>query len=341
METRFLAAILSWFLAAPGFLCAEQTPAQALLALSKSESTLAIVDPSTLKVIARIPVGPDPHEVIASADGRTAYVSNYGGGAYNTIAVIDLVGQKALPAIDLGALRGPHGLAYAGGKVWFTAEAAQAIGSYDPSARVIDWVLGTSQKRTHMIYVAEDLKQLVTSNVNSGTVSIFEKVSAGSPGPGPGGPARVGWDEAAIEVGKGSDGFDVSPDGKEIWIANALNGTVSIIDFAAKRLIQTLDARVEGANRLKFTPDGQKVFISTLRAGDLVVMDTVTRKEVKRLNLGHGAAGILMQPDGSRAFVACTPDNYVAVISRHSLGVTGHFDVGRQPDGLAWAIRRQ
>ena len=41
-----------------------------------------------------VPVGDDPHEVIASADGRTAYISNYGCGAFHTLTVIDLVAQK-------------------------------------------------------------------------------------------------------------------------------------------------------------------------------------------------------------------------------------------------------
>src|SRR5580704_1901597 len=95
-----------------------ETPADALLVLSKTDQTLAIVNPVTVQVIARVPVGNDPHEVIASADGRIAYISNYGSGAYNTLAVVDLVGQKALPNIDLGALRGPHGLTFVGGKVW-------------------------------------------------------------------------------------------------------------------------------------------------------------------------------------------------------------------------------
>src|ERR1700680_1200174 len=132
------------------FLRAEDTPANTLLVLAKHDNTLAIVDPSSLKVLSRIPVGNDPHEVIASADGKTAYVSNYGFGAYHTLAVVDLIAQRAFPSIDLGALRGPHGLAFAGGKVWFTAEAAKAIGSYDPATKHIDWILGTGQDRTHM-----------------------------------------------------------------------------------------------------------------------------------------------------------------------------------------------
>src|SRR5882724_6382000 len=170
----------------------QATPKESLLVLSKHDHTLAIVDPATLKVVAKMPVGEDPHEVIATADGKFAYVSNYGGGgagALHTLAVIDLVNQKALAPIDLGALRGPHGLDFAGGKVWFTAEAAKVFGSYDPATQRIDFVLGTGQNRTHMVYVTQDLSHIYTTNIASGTVSIFEKITPKIPsGPPPGAP---------------------------------------------------------------------------------------------------------------------------------------------------------
>jgi YVTN family beta-propeller protein len=330
-----------------GILRAASTPGAALLVLSKGDHTLSIVDPSNLKVVARMPVGPDPHEVIASADGKFAYASNYGGGAYNTLAVLDLVSQKAGSSIDLGPLRGPHGLTFIGGKLWFTAEAAKCIGRYDPVSRKVDWILGTGQNRTHMIFVFEDLKRIITSNVSSATVSIVDKSAGPAPhGPGSNGhPAPMGppggdWNETVIPVGKGSEGFDVSPDGKELWVANAGVGTVSIVDLATRKVVQTLSANVPGANRLKFTPDGKRVFISMLRGSNLVILDAATRQDAKRLAIGHGAAGIQMQPDGSRAYVSCTPDNYVTVIDLHSLEVVGHIDAGQEPDGLAWAVQR-
>ena len=321
-----------------GFVHAADTPANALLVLSKHDGTLAIVDPYSLQVLARIPVGKDPHEVIASSDGKTAYVSNYGFGAYNTLAVVDLVSQKALPAIDLGALRGPHGLTFVGGKAWFTAEGAKAIGRYDPASRSVDWILGTGQNRTHMIYVSPDMRLIVTTNVSSGTVSIIEKTDTGVAGQGrpldaPGGD----WNETVVKVGSGSEGFDVSPERKEIWVANAGDGTVSIIDAASKRVTQTLAADVGSANRLKFTPDGKLALISALRGSDVTVIDRATRKILQRITVGHGAAGIVMQPDGARAFVACSPDGYVAVIDLHSMKVVGRIEAGQDPDGLAWA----
>ena len=352
MTSTRLAASLCFLTSA---LWAAQAPSPAILVLSKGDHGLMIVSPSTRQVVAQVPSGPDPHEVVASADGRTAYISNYGGGAYNTITVVDLVHAAALPVIDLGPLRGPHGLVFEGGKLWFTAEGAKVIGSYDPTAKKVDWVLGTGQDRTHMIFVFPDLERIITSNVSSATMTLIGKSANRGPGRGPGGPPPQGmngpggppppppppnWEETVVPVGKGAEGFDVSPDGKQLWAANAMDGTISVLDLASKKVVETIDANVPSANRLKFTPDGTQVLVSTLRGNDLVVFDVAQRKESKRVKIGTGAAGILMQPDGSVAYVACTPDDYVAVVDLKSLAVKGHISAGKQPDGLAWAVRQ-
>ena len=351
----------------------SSTPKSALLVLSKQDHTLAIVDPASLQVVARIPVGNDPHEVVASTDGRTAYVSNYGFGAFHTLAVIDLIGQKAEPQIELGVLRGPHGLVFEKGKVWFTAEAAKAIGSYDPLNAGIDWIMGTGQNRTHMIYVFPDAQTILTTNVNSATVTILEHTSrqAGSPPPGsrpagadqqgsgtppwsgagappPGipraggprpGPPGGDWNETVIPVGGGAEGFDVTPNGAQAWVANAWDGTLSVIDIAARKVAATLQAHVRGANRLKFTPDGVKALVSA--GGQLVVFDVATQKEIKRLPIGRGGGGgIQVQPDNERADVSFAADNFVAVINLKTLEVVGKIDAGGNPDGLAWAVQQ-
>ncbi len=189
-----------------------------------------------------------------------------------------------------------------------------------------------------MIFVSEDLKRIITTNVSSATVTIIERSDRRAGGRG--GPPGGNWEETVVGVGRGDEGFDVSPGGKEIWTANAQDGTVSIVDIAGKKVTRTLDANVKGANRLKFTPNGKLVFISSLGGGDLVILDASSGNDVKRVKIGHGAAGILMQPDGARAFVACSPDNYVVTVDLKSLAVTGHLEVGKDPDGLAWAMRK-
>lgn len=310
-----------------------QTPSPALLVLEKNDKSMAIVDPVTLKVVARVPAGEDPHEIVASEDGKYAYISNYGAfqNPQHTISIADLSAQKALPAVDLGALRAPHGLEMVNGKVYFTAEGSKVIGRYDPATHQIDWTLGIGQNRTHMLAVSKDESRIFTANVNSDTISVLDRDKNGD---------ASGWIETPISVGKGPEGFDVSPDGKEVWAANSHDGTLSIIDLASRKVVQTIDLHTKFANRVKFSPNGKLVLISDLGTGDLVVLDAAARKEIKRLSLGHGVAGILIVPDGSRAYVAVSPDSEVAIVDLKTFSVTGRIATGKGPDGLAWSVRK-
>jgi YVTN family beta-propeller protein len=309
-----------------------------LLALSKANHTLALVDPSTLNIIASLPVGSDPHEVIASADGTKAYVTIYGGGSLHEINVLDLVAKKALDNIDTRPLYGPHGIDFAAGKVWFSAEGSKAVGSYDPATGKLDWAMGTGEDRTHMIFVTPDAKRIYTTNVSSGTVSILvDTIFQAGPSAPPGAHPREEWRQTLIPTSRGSEGFDVSPDGARLWTAASDDGSITVIDLTKKALAARIAANVKGANRVKFTPDGNQVFVASLGTGDLTVFDAATQKEIKRIKLGRGCAGILMDPVANRAFVACSADNNIAIIDLKTLAVSGHLYVGGTPDGLAWA----
>jgi YVTN family beta-propeller protein len=232
-------------------LIAAETPSPALLVLNKADKALAIVDPASGKVVARVSVGEGPHEVTASTDGKFAFVGNYGQQTPgNTISVIDLASQKELRRVDLGPLQRPHGMFFAAGKVYFTCETNRLIGRYDPVANQIDWLFGTGQATTHMVITNPDASRIFTSNIGSDTVSVIERVA---------GPA--GWTETVIPVGKGPEGIDWSPDGKEIWSASGGDGGVSIIDVDTKKVTHTLSVGSKRTNRLKFTPNGKLVLL--------------------------------------------------------------------------------
>jgi YVTN family beta-propeller protein len=315
-------------------ICAmAQTPSPALLVLEKTDSTLAIVDPASLKIVGRVPAGSATHEVIASVDGKFAYVTNYNDqkGPRKELAVVDLTAQKAMTPVDLGALRAPHGITFAGGKVYFTAEANKAIGSYDPATKQVDWILGTGQNSTHMVAVSKDLKRIFTSNIGSSTICMIEQTSN---------PRGTDWNVTVIAVGKGPEGFDLSVDEKQVWAANSQDGTVSIVDVATKKVVDTINVQTKHSNRLKITPDGKLALISDPEGGSVLIVDTASHKVVKTLNVGRGAEGIQLQPDGARAYVALSEENSVAVVDLKTLQVTGHITGLRGPDGMAWAERK-
>ena len=81
------------------------------------------------------------------------------------------------------------------------------------------------------------------------------------------------------------------------------------------------------------------MLVTDLDAGELIVVDATTRKEITRLKLGKSPEGILVTPDGSRAYVAVTGDNHVAIVDLKTLEETGRISTGNGPDGMAWAVR--
>lgn len=311
-------------------LSAQSSPK--LVVVNKSENTLAIVDVESGKVLGRAPTGEGPHEVAVSADNRTAYVSNYGSREPgHTLSVIDLAANHARQ-VDLGPLRRPHGITQFGGQIYFTAELNKLIARYDPSSDRIDWLVGTGQNTTHMVIVSHDGSRMFTANIGSDSVTVFERLNSPNASQNP--PA---WNGTVVSVGKGPEGMDLSPDGHELWAANSRDGSVSIIDVVQKKVVQTLDLKTRRSNRLKFTPDGKTVLISDLDAGELVVVDAATRKEAKRIPLGHQVEGILVSPDGARAYVAVAGDDNIAVVDLKTLSVISRLQPGKGPDGMAWA----
>ena len=322
-------------LAIPGcvlLLCAAglaaDLPNPSLIVLIKGADQLAIVDPTSLSVSARVATGEAPHEVALSADGKTALVANYGARTPgNTISVIDLVTRKEVKRVDLGALHRPHGLAQVGGRIYFTAEANKLIGRYDPQSGTVDWLMGTGQNTTHMLVVSKDEGRIFTANIGSDSVTALDRGPTGS------------WTATVIAVGKGPEGIALSPDERELWTAHSRDGGVSIIDVSREKVIQTIPNLTKRSNRLQFTPDGKRVLISDVNGGEVVVLDAASRKEIKRIPTGGQPEGLLITPDGARAFVGLGNGNAVGVIDLVSLSMTGKIETGPETDGLGWSQR--
>jgi YVTN family beta-propeller protein len=307
-------------------LAAQSPPAGRLLVLNKEDATFVVVNPESGAILATVPVGQGPHELVASSDGKFAFASNYGTGPApgRTISMIDIAAQKELRRIDTAPLSRPHGLAFGGGKLYFTAEADKKVARYDPAADKIDWTFETGQNTTHMVLPTRDLKTIFTSNITSNSVSAIEQRAGGA------------WTQTVIPVGQGPEGIDLSPDGREVWSAHSRDGGVSIIDVATKKVVQTIPLGTKRSNRIKLTPDGKFALVSDLDAGELVVVDAPARKAIRRIPLGKQPEGILIPPGGGRAFVAVNGDNHVAIVDLRTWTVTRKLQTGTGPDGMAW-----
>ena len=296
-----------------------------LVVLNKADATLAIVDPQTMKVIGKVPTGDSPHEVVLSADGKTAFVANYGAQTPgSSLSVIDVEAKKELRRVDLSPLTRPHGLQEIAGKIYFTAETNRAIARYNPAVNKVEWLMGTGQNGSHMIVGTLDQKRFYTANIGSDSVTAFE--FAGVP------PAQSKITH--IAVGKQPEAIDLSPDGKQIWVGLNADGAIDIIDTATNKTIERVKLG-ERPYRVRFTPDGKLVVMTMPNTKELIVVDAATRREMKRIKLESSPLGIVFSKDGETAFATAGGNDFVLKIDLKKGATTAKVETGKVPDGIA------
>ena len=318
---------------------ARAVSADLLIVLNKSDHEAVLVDPATLKPVARIATGRGPHEVAVSPDGKLAYVSNY--GMYNvfregqrvnepghTISVLDLERRTVKDTFDLGGYAKPHGLAVSrdGKALWVTCEDSKSVLELDAASGAVRKAWKTEQETSHMIVPAVDEGKLFVANIRAGTATIIERASD-----------RV----TSLTTAPGTEGIDVTPDGREVWCTNRADSSISVLDAHGDSLLAKLENVGRFPIRVKFTPDGREAWISCLQGNEVVVYDARTRRPIASIAVAAAPVGIQMSPDGKRAFVANTNDNLVTVIDIAARKVVTTFTTGNEPDGMAWAARRK
>ena len=301
-----------------------------LVALNKTDATLSIIDPAIMKVTGMVATGEGPHEVVLSADGKVAYVANYGTGPNpgSTISIIDIATAKELKRVDIAPLMRPHGIQLIGGKLYFTAETNRAFARLDTATNKVDWIMGSGQNGTHMVAGTTDLKKFTTANIGSDSVTIFEFANgAGNPGP-----SKI----THVPVGRQPEAVDISPDGKEVWTGLNADGMVEVVDAAAYKSVAKIDIKGR-PYRVRFTPDGKQVVCTMLPTKEIVIIDATSRKETKRFKLESTPLGIVFSADGKTAFVTVGGPDAVLKIDLDTGEVTGRVETGRVPDGIAVA----
>lgn len=300
---------------------------ETLVVVNRGDSTLSIIDPIAMKVVATVPTGSDPHEVVLMADGKTAIVSNYGAQTPgSSFSIIDIETKKETKRVDLSPLMRPHGLVEFSGKIYFTAEVNRSIGRYDLAANKVDWVMGTGQDTSHMLVVNADQKRIYTANVGADSVTAFEFGNV------PPAQSKI----SQIAVGKQPEAIDISPNGKEVWVGLNAEGAIDIIDTATKKVVEKIKLG-ERPYRVRFTPDGKLLAATMPNTKELIVIDTATRKETRRIKLESYPLGIVFSKDGKLAFVTTNEGNFVLKIDLAKGEIIGKVETGKASDGIALA----
>jgi len=338
MKVLFLAAALA---------AGAASPPDLLVVVNKSDDTVSILDAKSGALRATVKTGRGPHEVEVLADGKTAAVSDYGraGEPGHTVTLVDLDRGIAVATVELGAGTRPHGLeALADGRLLVTAEGTKELLVVDAKERRVTSRIPTGREVSHMVAAPRSGARAFVASIGSGTVTAADlaqgKVAADRP------------------TGAGAEGIDVTPDGRQVWVTNRSADTVSVLDASSLEVLATLPAP-KFPIRVKVTPDGKRALVSCAQSGDVAVFDVAARREVRRIAIDREAVpgsearvfsdrfgkspvpvGLLIAPDGKRAWVASTNADVVSVLDLEKLEVVGRLTAGREPDGLAGRFSR-
>jgi len=317
-------------------------PAGRLIVVGKSDNAFSIIDTSNGKLVATAPTEPGPHEVEILADGKTAAISIYGksGSPGRHVLLIDAGTGNTLSTVDIGERSRPHGLAaLPDGGLLVTSEGSKELAVVDAKTGKVTKRIPTGKDVSHMVAASPDGKRAWVTSIAAGTLSAVDL-----------GAGKVTGD---VATGRGAEGVAVTPDGREVWVANREANTISVVDAATLKVAATIQAG-EFPIRVKFTPDGKRAIVSFTGSGDVGVFDRASRALVKRVPLGRDAVagqdsrvfkkrfgtspapvGILVSPDGKRAWVAASHADVVSAINLEELRVEDAWPAGKEPDGLA------
>lgn len=318
-----MALLIGWAGAMAAVGAAEATPPRPIFALNSLDADVSMIDPSTWKVVKRIPTGKQPHHLYLSPDGRSLLVAN---ALANSLTLIDpLTGdvQRTISRIP-----DPYQLAFSPDMKWFVTAANRLnhIGIYRaelndgglnivplktlPAGRTPSHIRFDS-KSTVAYVTLQDSDQLTaidlatqtprwTVSVGKMPADVFltpddktaligltgeDAVEAWDLGASP--PRRI----KRIPTGDGAHAFRAQGDGRHVFVSNRAGDSISRIDLQTLNVTQTF-AAPGGPDCMELLADGRTLLVTARWARKLRVIDTQTGQQLRQVDLGNSPHGV-------------------------------------------------
>ena len=290
---------------------------------NEASSTVTVIDPSTFKVLATLPVGVLPQHITPAHDMSALYVENMNSGL---LSVIDPASSTVSGGVQVPS---PYNLYFTpdGTKALVMAEPLNRIDFYDaatwaflssiaiPSPGVDHadfsaggrYLLASCEYGGHLIKVDVVSMQLV-ADLDVGGIPIDVKLApdgmvfyvanqgrAGVSIIDPIAMREVGF----LPTGQGTHGMAISRDTRSLYVSNRLDGTISVIDFASRKVVATWS--IGGSpDMLQVSPDGKQLWTSNRSGATVSVVDTATGGVIAQIGVGNGPHGLAYFPQPGR-----------------------------------------
>lgn len=291
---------------------------ETLLVADKDGDALLVFDTASGRVVRSVPVGGNPHEVVATADGRLAFTAN---SRSNTVSVVDLREGREIKRLASPLFAYPHGMAiHPDGKtLYLTSEEKRLLLLIDIGSLEVTGQLSTGKDGSHMVVLSPAGEWAYVADRGSASVTVVD--------------TRTLAVAAQLPAGDGVEGIALSSDGKWLLVGNRRANDVQLFDALGRRSVARIPV-AEDPVRVAISPDGTRALVPHRRSSEVHLLDLGRRERLARTRTGKEPGGVVFLPGGRQAVVANTGEGTLSILDLEPLGVRSTHPAGKGPDGL-------
>jgi YVTN family beta-propeller protein len=284
--------------------------------------SVAVIDPATRQVVARIPVGSRPDAVQVSPDGKRVYVAH---DRPWTISVIDTASDEVTATIRLNEPT-PAFVISPDGRSLYVAGGDQ-VTVLDTST---DAVVKTIQFRRSpwALTFSPDGKRLYVASTGApayerqwGSLTTIDVA-----------------DNSVLHttpLHPGATAVAAPTDTKAYVITGAEEKGIKVVDTVTGKLTGAIAGDYEEVEKIALSPDRARAYV----AGDrgLEVIDTATDHILRTVHFGSYIRSLAVSPNGRELYVILGTSDEIKVLDTASLRVLGEIPAGSLPHAMAFS----
>jgi PQQ-dependent catabolism-associated beta-propeller protein len=140
-----------------------------------------------------------------------------------------------------------------------------------------------------------------------------------------------------IPLGDDPEIFDVTPDGKTLFVSNEEDAEVGVIEMSSGKRLRAIKVGDEPEG-VKISPDGKRVYVTSEVASLVHAIDAASGQVVKNIPVGKRPRRFEFNADGSELWVSNELGASVSVISTQDLSVKQTIPLaikGLRPDDIS------
>jgi YVTN family beta-propeller protein len=308
-----------------------------LLVVNPDSNSLSILDTGELAVLDEIEIGRDPRTVSVDAWGKVAVTANRGAGS---ISVIDLEKRERIADVEVGGLPWGVILSQDGGQAYIACEADDWIAVVDLEKLEVSHHVRV-EARPNGLALSRDGSKLYVTHLLTARVSIINLHNHTLEG------VISTWVDGNL-----SQSIVLHPGLDKAYMPLTRSNTtnvrltfdttvfplVTVVDLEKSVMLPKEILSLPEADQpvglpydAAFLPNGSKLYVANAASNDVSAIDMTTGFGIANLEVGDNPRGLVVSPDGQRAYVNNTLAGTVTVIDTDSDKVVDVIEVTQIP----------